>query len=159
MVAVGDVTGLLGLIRSLLLDRPDVKILIRTVDHAHPGGNFVAGQTGPWVHVEVHSTGRQPVRITSVGIELDDGQVVELDGVLLPKVLNRPDMLEQSAALDTLANRIRSLGPDRRARRVVVTASPKLTFRGKLPKDWKDFPVVQPKSTPGPPGGAMAGWV
>lgn len=156
-MTLGEATGLLGLIRSLLPDRPAVKIMFRAVAHAEAGRGVVATYTGPYVHVDVHATGRIPVRVKRVGIELDDGQVVELtSGDVLEVTLTRPESVHRAIDLAALRAAVRAAGVGRRARRVRVEASPDHVFRQKLPKGWGAFPDQDPPLVAGDAEGVLA---
>jgi hypothetical protein len=97
-VTIGEGTGLLGLLRGWFLERPGAKVLAIFNDYGppDPDPDFHSSRVGKCVRVEVHCTGRVPVRVTSIGFEMSNGQVLELEnGVRLPKVLNRPDVCER----------------------------------------------------------------
>lgn len=156
-MTLGEATGLIGLIRSLLLDRPTVKIMLRAVEHGPRERGIVVTYTGPWIHVDVHATGRIPVRIRRVGIELDDGQVVAMpNGDLLETTLTRPESVHRAIELSALRAAVQAAGAGRRARRIRVEASPDHVFRSKLPKGWGAFPETDPPLVAGDAEGFIA---
>jgi hypothetical protein len=160
-VTIGEGTGLLGLLRGWLLDRPGLKVLAIFNDYGSPEPGWISTRVGKCVRVEVHCTRRVPVRVTSIGFELTNGQVVELeDGDRLPKVLNRPDLCERWVYRETLARRLSEAGPRVRLRGTRVVASPDHAFRRRLPKGWGRFPESDPPVSPPNEGGphCFAGW-
>jgi hypothetical protein len=159
-MTLGEATGLFGLIRALLLDRPSVKIMLRAVDHGPPERGIVVHYTGAWIHVDVHATGRIPVRVKRVGIELDDGQVVALtSGDLLEATITRPESVHRTIELPALRAAVRAAGAGRRARRIRVEASLNHVFRSKLPKGWGSFPETDPPLAAGDAEGFIAAFL
>jgi hypothetical protein len=157
-VTLGEATGLLGLIRSILLDRATVKVLTRGVNHARGDHRMFYSYTGPWLHIEVHVIGRIPVRVTRVGVELDDGQVVPTTaGDRLPATLSRPESVHLAIEVDSLRKAILAAGAGRHLRRIRVEVSPDHVHHAKLPKGWEQFPEKDPPLVAGDPEGFVAG--
>jgi hypothetical protein len=69
-VTIGEGTGLLGLLRGWLLERPSVKVLAKFHDYGPPLAGVVSVRVGRCIRVEVHCTGRVPVRVTSIGFAM-----------------------------------------------------------------------------------------
>ncbi len=163
-MTIGEGTGLLGLLRGWFLERPGVKVLAIFNDYGppDPDPNFFSSRVGKCVRVEVHCTGRVPVRVTSIGFEMSNGQVLELDnGDRLSKVLNRPDKCERWDYREDVVKRLMAAGPKVRLKRIRVAASPDHVFRRRLPKGWNRFPEVDPPVSPPGEGGpnVFVGWV
>jgi hypothetical protein len=137
---IGPVVSVFRAVRDALQDRPNVRIIGSIVDHGRPRPNVLTPWIGVYVHLEVHATGRQPVRVTGAGFELNDrSHLLFGSGDRLPSTLTRPEALGRRIALDSLQRDLAS----RKVRGFVVTASPERTFRQPLPKAWR-------KGIPGP---------
>jgi hypothetical protein len=148
-VTIGDGTSVLGLLRAWFLDRPHVKLIAVFNDYGPNAPGARIHGVGACVRVEVHCTGRVPVRVTWIGFELTNGQVIELDkGRALPKVLSRPDVWERWATRESLIQRLGDAGSPVRLKRIRVTASPDHVFRQRLPKRWNRFPESDPPTSP-----------
>jgi hypothetical protein len=131
-----------------------VEVLAKFHDYGPPLAGVVSIRVGRCVRVEVHCTGRVPVRVTWIGFELTNGQTVEIgSGTSLPAVLNRPDVCEAWDYRDNLAIRLNAAGPKVRLRKTRVLASPDRVFRGPLPKGWDRFPETDPPVDPDNGGG------
>jgi hypothetical protein len=131
--------------------------MLTVIDHGGHVPGFVASQYGLWAHAEVHATGAQPVRVTGVGLELDNGQVVPFEGGdALPATLRRPEVLERNDELADLAKRVRAHGEGRLVKRIRIDASPDRVFRQRLPRGWERFPSQTPPARTGSPGGPWA---
>jgi hypothetical protein len=118
----------------------------------------VSAYVGPWIHVDVHAMGRIPVRVRRVGMELDDGQVVELtSGDVLEATITRPESVHRAIDLPGLRSAVRAAGAGRRLRRIRVEVSPDHVFRQNLPKGWRAFPDEDPPLVAGPAEGYLGG--
>jgi hypothetical protein len=126
---VSIVRGLIDAVR----DRPSVYVQADVRDHGHPEG-VITPWVGEYVHLEVHATGPQPVRVTGVGLELEDRSALLFEsGDRLPKTIERPDVLQRLMSVDNLREKLGG----RAVRRLVVTASPNRSWRRPLPKEWR----------------------
>lgn len=126
--------SLLRTLRDAVQDRPNVQIIGRIVDHGDPYPMVITPWIGVYVHLEVHSTGQQPVRVTGVGFELNDGSPLLVEsGDRLPQTVARPDTVERRIALDSLRRELAG----RKVRKLLVTASPDRVFRQSLPREWR----------------------
>jgi hypothetical protein len=144
-MAIGEAIGLLGLWRDWLFERPRVEVLAKFHDYGPPLAGVVSIRVGRCVRVEVHCTGRVPVRVTSIGFEMSNGQMLELDGGdSLPAVLNRPDVCERWDYREGVVRLLTAAGPKVRFKRIRVVASPNHVFKPRLPKGWDRFPEVDP---------------
>ena len=153
-MTIGDGTSLLALLRGWLLERPGVKVIAIFNDYGPPDPTIISIRVGTCVRVEVHCTGRVPVRVTSIGFEMSNGQVLELDsGDSLPKVLNRPDVSERWDYREGVVGHLTEAGPKVRLKRIRVAASPDHVFKRRLPKAWDRFPEADPPIDPPNEGG------
>ena len=162
-MTIGEGTSLLGLLRGWLLERPAVKALAIFNDYgpADRNSNFITSRVGKCVRVEVHCTGRVPVRVTSIGFEMSNGQVLELaSGDSLPKVLNRPDVCEGWDYREGVVELLTAAGPKVKLKQIRVAASPDHVFKRRLPKGWDRFPEIDPPVSPPGDGGPnfFMGW-
>ena len=135
-----------------------MKILLWAVDHEPASPGVVASyQGGAYVDVDVHNTGRVPVRVQRVGFEMDDGQVVALTSAdVLQATITRPESIHRAIGLEELRTAVRAAGAGRRPKSVRVEASPDHVFRLRLSKNWRGFPDQDPTLTKGPTEGFIA---
>lgn len=144
-MTIGEATGLFGLLRELLLDRPSVKAIAFFKDYGPVVPGFITSHVGKCVGIEVHCTGQAPVRVTSIGFELTNGHVVELEnGDGLPTVLNRPQACDRWTYRESLLSQLAEMGPNVRLKRIRVAVSPDHVIRRRLPKGWTRFPESDP---------------
>jgi hypothetical protein len=161
-MTLGEATGVIGQLRAWLMDRPHVKAIPVFNDYGTRQRGIVTTRVGRVARIEVHCTGRAPVRVTWIGFELTNGSSIELEvGDRLPAVLSRPAVCERWIERDSLAARLQADGPKVRLRRVRVNVSPDHTFRSGLPKGWGGFPTEDPPASPPDAGGPtdFAAWV
>jgi hypothetical protein len=147
-MTIGEATGLFGLVRGFLLDRPRIKMIATFKDFGPATPGFVTTRVGRSAQIEVYCTGRIPVRITSIGFELTNGQVVELaNGNGLPLILRAPEACERWEYAETLAAQIRASGPKAHLRSMRVKVSPDHAMKRKLPRGWRNYPDCDPPAT------------
>lgn len=149
-MTLGEGTGIVGLIRSWLNDRPKVGLLPKLRDYGDVDPRAVVTRTGLYLDVEVHSTGAQPVHVLEVGLQLDGGDRLVLGRI--DDVLTRP-------AFETIHKPLPELRAEIGTRAVTglfATATPERLFRRKLPKGWRRFPHELPPSEPGRDRGLIA---
>jgi len=136
----GPITSLIGLVRDHLTDRPAVKVIGRLVDHGEPPPELITWHHGKIVHLQVHSTGRQPVHVSGLGFELADGShhLIET-GHSLPRAVERPGYIEREQYLASLKRDLQG----KRVRGFVVLAMPDRIYHQRLPKAWRNFPNIE----------------
>lgn len=136
-MTLGEGAGIIGLLRSMLNDRPKVKILASLYDYGEPPSYVITTRVGLQAQVAVHSTGAQPVHIRDVVLEFGDSQVVLGH---INKTLTRPDFEVAYGAVST----IRERAGTQLLTGIHVTATPDRVFRIKPPKGWERFPSELP---------------
>jgi hypothetical protein len=141
-MTLGEGTGLVGLLRSWFVDRPNVKIVPKLRDYGEPRPGTVVLRSGLYLDVEVHSTGLQPIHVLEVGIEIGRKQfpLGRID-----KTLTRPEFATVHNELPAVRGEIN----DRIVTGFYVTATPERVYRLKSPAAWRRFPVDLPPSEPG----------
>jgi hypothetical protein len=148
-VTIGEGTGIIGIVRSWLLDRPNVRIVPKLRDYGEPSPTMFIERTGLYFDVEIHSTGPQPVFVRDVGLELGDGTTLTLGRI--EDTLERPDFRTLHWRLQDLRAEIGTRG----VAAVYATATPERVFRRKLAKEWRRFPHELPPSEAGRDHGLM----
>lgn len=148
----GSLLSIAGKVWDVVRDRPNVRILPRLADYGAPTRGVVTWRVGLIVDVEVHSTGRQPVEVREVGLELEGGRRLSFPTTskALPVILDRPEHMTASLDLEPIRKGVRTA----RAVAFYVSASPDRTFRLPLRNAWERFPHDLPPAVPGrePPG-------
>jgi hypothetical protein len=148
-VTLSEGTSIIGLIRSWLLDRPKVEIVLKLRDYGERDPTTFVERTGLYLDVEIHSTGPQPVHVLEVGLTLENEDRAVLGRI--DKVLARP-------AFETIHRPLSDIKTEVGTRVVTglyATATPERMFRRGLSKKWRQFPHELPPSEPGRDDGAM----
>jgi hypothetical protein len=126
--------------------RSDVRFLAKVTDFGDPMPGVITWRVGLVLDVEVHALRTQPMRITEVGLELQDGTRLPLETASnLNTPIAAPDLVEASDYLQGVRKRVAAAGSP--VRGFYAIATPARTFRQGLPRSWKGFPEVVP-----PPG-------
>jgi hypothetical protein len=114
-LVVAALRGLWDFIAAHLRERPRLKLTVR-VENARQffiamgDGPIHASPPGRDVKVRVVNTGRAPIEIERVGLEVEDGELIELEGGdRLPHILHRPELPN---AIRTVTPSFDGLGSD-----------------------------------------------
>lgn len=136
------VIGGVALVRQRFV-RSDVRFLAKVTDFGDPYPGFITWRVGLVLDVEVHALRTQPMRITEVGIELQDGTRLSLDTATnLNAPIAAPDFVEASDYLKSVRTKVAAAKSP--VRGFYADATPDRTFRETLPRSWKGFPDVAP---------------
>ena len=138
-VPLGPMTWIIDKALGAVSGRPRLRLSV----YAAERGPFFGGVTysgevhvvgpPPCVVIRVVNVGRGPVEVETVGVVLDDGELVSVSEGHAPEVLNAPGHLERDQTRKALAATIGG----RRLRQLVAIGTDGHRYKTKPPRQWE----------------------
>ena len=136
---LGPLTWIIDKVLGIATGRPRLRLSAYAAERGPMfGGVTYSGAVhviGPpsCVVIRVVNVGRLPVEIETVGVELDDGELVTVSEGHLPEVLNAPGHFERDRTRESLAAAIGT----RRIRQLVAIGTDGHRYKTKPSVEWK----------------------